>query len=221
MSLLCTFFILILTFSTIEREKFDKAKGSLQGALGILGIPNEKNISGITPVVNFDRNAEENLKTSFLKEKERHLERVEYLRKKDDQGLILDAELLEKGVRFRLKGDVLFDPVSAEVRSECLPFLSGAGNILAEGEIHVLVEGHTDSHFQPTLAFPTSLELSAARAAAVARCFLEEGLAPEHLKIAAYGKYRPAFPNDDPLSRAMNRRVDLTLFWKKGINEDG
>ena len=33
-SLLVTFFVMLLTFSTSDREKFDKAKGSLMGAFG-------------------------------------------------------------------------------------------------------------------------------------------------------------------------------------------
>lgn len=41
-TLLLTFFILIMTFSSIEKEKFDKARGSLKGALGVVASTNER-----------------------------------------------------------------------------------------------------------------------------------------------------------------------------------
>ncbi|HUW30889.1 MAG TPA: flagellar motor protein MotB [Planctomycetota bacterium] len=39
MSLLLTFFVMLLTFSTQDREQFDKASGSLRGAMGV-AMPN-------------------------------------------------------------------------------------------------------------------------------------------------------------------------------------
>ena len=41
-TLLLTFFILIMTFSTIEKERFEKAKGAFRGALGVLSDEEER-----------------------------------------------------------------------------------------------------------------------------------------------------------------------------------
>ena len=38
MTLLMTFFILIMSFSTMEVDKFKMAMGSLKGAMGVLGV---------------------------------------------------------------------------------------------------------------------------------------------------------------------------------------
>jgi len=41
-SLLVTFFIMILTWSTLEVEDFDLIRGSLQGALGVVGLTSDQ-----------------------------------------------------------------------------------------------------------------------------------------------------------------------------------
>ena len=79
----------------------------------------------------------------------------------------------------------------------------------------ILVEGHTDNVGIGTelrQRFPTSWELSTARATAVAR-FLQEvtGLEPERLSACGYSFYRPLAPNDTEEGRRQNRRIEIIL----------
>jgi chemotaxis protein MotB len=76
----------------------------------------------------------------------------------------------------------------------------------------VEVTGHTDDRPIHTPAFPSNLELSLARAAAVAR-ELAAG-APDleaRIVVAGMGEHRPLVPNADDDARARNRRVEIRL----------
>lgn len=74
------------------------------------------------------------------------------------------------------------------------------------------VEGHTDDVPIHSVAFPSNWELSAARAAAVLRLFVGDGVDPDRLSVVGYGPYRPLRDNGDDEGRAANRRVVLVVL---------
>lgn len=130
----------------------------------------------------------------------------------------------EKGVEINLPGLRLFNPGEEKLSGEGLLLLSKLGKILKNattGEINV--EGHTDdTKIGGALLkkFPTNWELSAARAINVVRYLQEEtGIPPERLSVAAYGQYRPIFPNDREEYRQKNRRIVLVLETPREIGE--
>jgi chemotaxis protein MotB len=72
------------------------------------------------------------------------------------------------------------------------------------------LEGHADSTPPgPTIKerWPSNWELSSARAAAVIRFLVEQGVAESRFELVSYAATRPVAPNDTPQSRARNRRV--------------
>lgn len=75
------------------------------------------------------------------------------------------------------------------------------------------VSGHTDDQPIRTAKFPSNLELSLARAAAVAQ-FLADGDADLARRIfaAGYAERRPRASNADARGRAQNRRVEIRLI---------
>lgn len=81
----------------------------------------------------------------------------------------------------------------------------------------ITVEGHTDDEPISSLQFPSNWELSVARAAAVVRFFVAQGIRSDRLRAAGYADTRPLAPNRDaagnpiPANRAMNRRVVIEL----------
>ena len=81
----------------------------------------------------------------------------------------------------------------------------------------ITVEGHTDDNPIQTTQFPSNWELSTARAAAVVRYFIEQGIPPTHLRAAGYADAVPKVPNRDangdpiPANQAQNRRVVIKL----------
>ena len=94
-----------------------------------------------------------------------------------------------------------------------------AGNLKAEKfkDYQVTVEGHTDDAPINTSLFPSNWELSTARAAAVVRFFLDEGISAQKLRAAGYADTFPKVSNRDsngrsiPENQAQNRRVVIKL----------
>jgi chemotaxis protein MotB len=84
-------------------------------------------------------------------------------------------------------------------------------------DYRIVVEGHTDDTPIATPQFPSNWELSAARAAAVVRFFLDEGLPSERMRAVGYADTLPKLPDRDaagraiPENQARNRRVVITL----------
>jgi chemotaxis protein MotB len=81
----------------------------------------------------------------------------------------------------------------------------------------IVVEGHTDDTPIATARFSSNWELSTARAAAVVRYFLDQGLPAQRLRAAGYADTQPKVPNRDadgnaiPENQAQNRRVVIQL----------
>jgi len=80
---------------------------------------------------------------------------------------------------------------------------------LKQFSYQVKIEGHTDNKDIRTKQYPSNWELSAARAAEVARKLVRAGFDPAKLSIEAFAQYRPKVPNDSRQGRATNRRIEI------------
>ena len=76
----------------------------------------------------------------------------------------------------------------------------------------VVVTGHTDNRPIHTRAFPSNWELSAARAASVAKSLMESGVSPGQLVIQGQSQFNPLVPNTNKENRRRNRRVEISLI---------
>ncbi len=76
------------------------------------------------------------------------------------------------------------------------------------------VAGHTYSEpitTETKKKFPTNWELSAARAIAVVKLLVSDGVAPNVLSAAGYGPFDPVAPNTTSDGQSKNRRIEITL----------
>lgn len=74
------------------------------------------------------------------------------------------------------------------------------------------VDGHTDA--RPIAAggrFRSNWELSAARAIAVVRRLIEDGVAPKHLVAAGFGEFQPVEEGTSEEIYGRNRRIEIRL----------
>lgn len=88
----------------------------------------------------------------------------------------------------------MFAPGTADILPSGEPTLDRvAQNLILLGiqTYKVDVEGHTDDDPISTAKFPSNWELSAARAAAVARFLISRGVDPERITVIGYGDTRP------------------------------
>lgn len=112
----------------------------------------------------------------------------------------------------RLDGDYVFAPGSSEINKGFIPILQRLLDILYEYPDYVLnIKGHTDDTQISTERFPSNWELSSARATAVLKYLIKNGVAPERLTATGYGSTLPLVSNNSDENRAKNRRVEFML----------
>jgi chemotaxis protein MotB len=116
-----------------------------------------------------------------------------------------------------IKTDILFPSGIAQLSRPARPILSKLAAILKPFPNPVRVEGYTDNVPIHTRAFPSNWELSAARAASVARLFIRRGLSARRLAIIGWGQYHPVADNATAAGRNRNRRVTLVILGNKRV----
>ena len=84
--------------------------------------------------------------------------------------------------------------------------------IAAHSACRVMVTGHTDDRPINTRAFPSNWELSAARAASVAKALIDNGVSPRQVIIRGQAEYKPLVHNTTTDGRRINRRVEISLI---------
>lgn len=105
-----------------------------------------------------------------------------------------------------------FVSASATLRPEALRLLDDVRALAATlGDLTIEVTGHTDDRPIRTPLFPSNLELSLARAAAVARALAADPALAERVTARGVGEHRPIASNADRAGRARNRRVEIRL----------
>jgi len=106
----------------------------------------------------------------------------------------------------------LFPSGSGEVDPNRVPVLQAVGDALNQIPGQVLITGHTDDvPIRRSLLYPSNWHLSKRRAEAV-RDLLAGFVAPERLFAEPRADSEPLAANDTPANRALNRRVEITLF---------
>ena len=99
-------------------------------------------------------------------------------------------------------------------------FLDEMIEVMREESYLIQIEGHTDDYRVASREYPSSWELSTARAVTILRYFVETGgISPLRLSAAGFGKYHPLVPNETPEDRAANRRVVIS-FLRDELAED-
>ncbi|HHH46938.1 MAG TPA: type VI secretion system protein TssL [Thiotrichales bacterium] len=239
MSLLMCFFVLLLSFSEMDVQKFKQIAGSMKFAFGVQRIVEAKDIPKGTSVIAQEfspgkptpttlqvvqqettddtRENVEMLEATSQKIQEMAETIREELKDEVDQGLLeVDTEANEVMIRIREKGS--FPSGSAVINRSFLPILRRIAEVLKKTDGEIVVAGHTDNVPISTPTYPSNWVLSAARAANVVHFFSK--LDPElanRMQIRAYADTRPKVPNDTPQHRAQNRRVEIII--REGSSE--
>lgn len=115
-------------------------------------------------------------------------------------------------LEIELRTDILFPSGVARLSSPADEVLNQIASILKPFGNPVRVEGYTDDRPINTSLYPSNWELSAARAASVARLFAEQGVDPSRLGIVGWSEYRPSADNTTEDGRNHNRRVLVVVL---------
>lgn len=218
-TLMLTFFVLILSMSNIESLKVMGVAGSVKK---ILGIQEQKEgspkgvIESVVPSLRDD-----DIERARAKNGEMTLSGAP-ADKREALSRALGNLVGEKGVPYRngfifsLDEGRVFLPGSVEISVPGRSKLKSIGAILKRSDVFVRVEGNTDGLPVAIRGYSSNWELSLALAVAVVKYLVSEGgIAPERLSAAGYADTRPRVPKDHPQSRQLNRRVDFFITFSE------
>ena len=209
MSLLLCFFVLLLSFSEMDRNKYRVVSGSVKNAFGIQRKkPIFESPKGSKMISKeFDQaivlTRIEDVVKPIIKELEEEFEEF--------SGFV-EVEVNENQVTIRMMGEATFDTGKADLRSNFLPLLKEIGEVLSRTREEIIVAGHTDNVPLVGGPFGSNLGLSMARAGAVAEFLLNSSaIDPRQLSTMGFGEYRPLASNDTAAGRQKNRRVEIIV----------
>ena len=129
------------------------------------------------------------------------------------------ADIQVVGDRFVFQSEVLFPAGEATISPEGNAALDKlataikelAGEIPADINWVLRIDGHTDKRPIATPEFPSNWELSAARAIAVTKYLVANGVSAQHLVAAGFGDSRPIDTGETEEAYAKNRRIEFKL----------
>jgi len=190
-TLVLTFFVLLLAISVPDEKKLKEAMEEIQKALSI--SVDKPKVEGI-----------ESQLREFIEE--------------ENLSNMVVVEHTTRGVKLRVGADFAFDTGKAILKREQELLLDGIGQIISERSNKIEISDHTDTDPISTGQFPSNWELSSARASAVAN-YLNIAWNLQGARITAIGRseYFPKYlPPNEPENMERNRRVEIEII-KEGL----
>ncbi|MBI4829431.1 MAG: OmpA family protein [Nitrospinae bacterium] len=211
-TLLLTFFVLMLSFANMDIMRFKELMGSVQERFGVTTLERGQ-FQAVSKGSLSD--VDSNLKDPAAAARERLVNIIadSVIRQGFHGAASISSS--EEGVRVRIQGRALFDEGSAALHPASQMFLQDlSGVVKSNGDLYVVVEGHTDDQPVSSRKFPSNWELSVLRAASVLKRLAADGAPANRMAAAGYADTRPLFPNNREETRALNRRVEF--LFKRG-----
>jgi len=215
MALLLTFFILLFSMSEIEVKKFQQAVNSLHEGFGTSTVDfGDSDSPAMTPSDTSTLLVHDPVEDQ-LDEIATALETF-VAENGLEQNLLVDRA--EEGVYLRINDAALFQPGLAEMETDNAWIIEKLSPIMTAIDVPVTIAGHTDNIPISSSKYESNWELSASRAAGIARTLVAMGHNADDVMVTAFGEHRPIDTNDTPEGRARNRRVEL-FYSRQNVTE--
>jgi len=204
-SLMLTFFILLVSMSTLDKTGLQDISTYFESAVSVLNAGAGTEINLIRPL---------------------ELQRIVSPRElmlamRQNSNVVLKNSTLEHHVRalivknrlyLRMDDAAIFEEGSAKLKAQNIQALRRLAKMLAISPGNISVNGHTDDRMVVNSRYPDLWSLSLARAASVLHILEAEGVNPSRLSLAGYGPSRPISTDATILGRKHNRRVDIVVY---------
>jgi len=241
MSLLMCFFVLLLSFATMDAVKLKKVSESLEDAFGVqreipaAEIPLGTSIIAqhFSPAVTTptlleevkqsinqtsdasERNLIEKIKKQIIEEAVDKTKKQAAAIKQALSGEISEGMVTvgtdELKITIRINDKGSFKSGTAELMRGFKPVMQRITDAVLESKGTVMVSGHTDDIPISTDWFRSNWELSSSRAVSVAQFMLDKKLNSERVVVQGYANTHPLVPNNSRANRSKNRRVEIIL----------
>jgi chemotaxis protein MotB len=182
MLLLVVFFVMLIAYSAIDKDRFQQIKDVAHMA------------SDVTrPSPDMDQAMQSMRQLSM------------------NLGISNDFSVVktQDGFKAVVPNPVLFASGDASLGEGIYPILDGIIEIAERDHLSIQVEGHTDNLPIHTAKYPSNWELATMRAVYILRYLQQNGIPPGRLSAIGFAEYRPVTGNDTPEGRQRNRRIEI------------
>ena len=213
-TLILTFFILLLSMASFDSQRIAQAIGSIEGSLSILEKGSLSQINPPAPIkatpIKTDIEMENTL--NVLASLITDYNEINVLA----NGPSVELKEAEKGIIISIPDNLLFESGSALIKdSSGIVFLKRLARELKKlpKEVRIKAIGHTDNTpLKANEYFADNFELSLMRGINVANFLSNQGVSKSRITGGGEGEFSPVANNDIPSLRAKNRRVDLYVY---------
>ncbi|MBM9602979.1 OmpA/MotB family protein [Desulfopila inferna] len=216
-TLLLTFFVLLLSMASLDPVRFTQASSSLKDAFGMHANPAQVEfeipVLPSPPVTKFSPMQNEMTVKIYRRIKTRI----------DADNLSQEIDIINKDgetIILRVKDTILFDPGETKISPQSYQLLRYIADIIRPLPLRLRIEGHTDS-LSESGAELGEWDVSMARAVSVMRFLKKGALLPlDRMSAIGYGPDKPISISNTPEGRRQNRRVDFVLRAKTGMDAE-
>ena len=238
-TLLLTFFVLLLSFAKTESAKYEAALGSIRNAFGGNVLKHGETIQrgkspddaptmidAELPVQPFpiDFMTMEGMlyKHEINRESDEDLTQMKNDLYQNELSDSVDVFEMPEGIQVRVKDKIYFEKGGIKPTQITVEVYEKMVKMLKEKTWTVYVEGHSSRGETSLDGTKDAFELSAARAAAVARSLIKRGVRPDRVVTVFYGDTAPVkLPNrSQDLIDKESRRVEFMLR-KRDLRSEG
>ena len=207
-TLLFAFFVVMYAISSVNDSKYKSLSDGMKSAFdkkdqnkATVSTDNKNNGPGIKKTKGTYRDGMDELNKSLS-----DLEDGDYKINRQDGWIELD-----------IKAGSLFKSGDAEIRPEALLKLMQLAGKIKNSPYPIIVEGYTDNVPIATPQYPSNWELSATRAATIARILNSYGIDPSRILVTGYGDQFPISDNVTGDGRGKNRRVNIVIAKNRKV----
>lgn len=217
MTLLLTFFVLLLSMSTMETTRVKKGTASIREAFTgrlIVSEPYSEFVPVPSPV-----QLQKILRSRKPESSGKETEKFEKMSKEIQAAIAKEVvegtvkmEQRNERILIELPEKTTFPSGSDAIKPSMIPILEKIADVMKDQNVSIIIAGHTDNVPIGNSHFRSNWDLSAERAVSVAHIMLKDGhLIPQQVEVVGHADAHPVVPNDSPENRARNRRVEILI----------
>jgi len=212
--LLLTFFVLLLTMSSMDQKALKELISHLQDSTGVLEFSGLGEVANLASFVKNYNTSDSKIVISHEKLVELCLPTLEAAKKMqkntENIGDLIKISDDERGISLSFHENIFFQSGMTTIKKENYAFLDTIADAINDCPNNILIMGHTDSTPVKKGDYQSNLDLSAYRGMAVLDYFIsKKQLDPERLAVGGYGPFRPLNSNEHQVGKSTNRRVEI------------
>ncbi|QDU86496.1 flagellar motor protein MotB [Planctomycetes bacterium Pla163] len=211
-SLLVTFFVLLMTFSSMREYDLIRVRGILQMGRGVIDDQEGDRVVE-APVDDVMSNTDPIEGSQDPSVRTHDEDPSDTVRTKREHEKMRDLSDIADGILIQWGPEASFAAGSTRPNRALHEALLDVAKTLLPYDHVIVVEGHAAPDHVATPLHPDAFSISLARAEACADILIDEaGIDPARVQVAAYAATRAKALNDTPAGRNHNRRVELRLL---------